>query len=134
MTPTSFPASRRKVPARAPADVTGPWTASAVQVMVTLGAVHRMVRDRGDTYPAWEWDYRSPGFRLHVLGYLEVADDRWRYVLELTEAPGPGEQFGRLMIQTVALAGEAVLMHEEAAAMLNYAHSCGTSSADEVRL
>lgn len=123
MSPAPLRRLRRALPSRAPEDVAGPWTAQAVQVLVTLGAAHRVVVDRGETYPAWEWDYRSPGFRLHVLGYLEVHDNRWRYVLELTEDPDEDEEFGRLMVQTVTLAGEADLMHREAAAMLNYACS-----------
>lgn len=92
-------------------------------MLVTLGAVHREVRDRGDIYPAWEWDYHAPGFRLNVLGYFETSDNQWVYVLELTDEPTEGEEFGRLMVHTVTLRGDADLMHREAAAMLNYACS-----------
>lgn len=107
-------------PRRVPDGVTGPWTAQAVQVLIGLGAVHRQVKDRGDTYPAWEWDYRTVGFRLHILGYLEVNDDRWRYVLELTDTPAADEH-GLLLLPTLTLEGDETLMHHEAAAMLNYA-------------
>lgn len=120
MTPAPLDPPRRVRPRRVPEGVTGPWTSHAVQVLIGLGAAHRQVKDRGDTYPAWEWDYRAPEFRLHVLGYLEVHDGRWRYVLELTDTPTT-EKHGLLLLPTLTLAGDETLMHHEAAAMLNYA-------------
>lgn len=124
---------RRVLPARAPRDLSGPWTVQAVQVLVTMGAEHRTVVDREGNYPAWEWEYRSPGFRLHLLGYLELHDDQWVYVLELTRDRAPGEEYRRLMVKTVTLHGDEALMCEEAAAMLNYALASVATTGIEAR-